>query len=205
MPAGTFFSVKVPPLSIVVDIPVPTTVTMSPPEGPLAKAPAVSAARSGVAGVAATLAAALPVMLTRPEITAPPLPDRLVLLGPVVDIDEPHPVITMPDYLVDYRLTPGGLTSQNQWRMLMQFEKFAHNLKTDQTLDFDSFQRHLSKRPLTRLRIRWDSLHKKTVRYGAYHMFNGRRAKGLLFLVFGVVIEPHHGLEKLMRAHLRAR
>jgi hypothetical protein len=36
-------------------------------------------------------------------------------------------------------------------------------------------------------------------------MFNGRRAKGLLFLVFGVVIEPHHGLEKLMRAHLRAR
>ena len=54
------------------------------------------AARSGVAGVAATLAAALPVKLTRPEITAPPLPDGLVLLGPVADIEEPHPVIATP-------------------------------------------------------------------------------------------------------------
>ncbi len=95
MPAGTLFSVKVPPLSIVVETPVPTTVTVSPPEGPLAKALAVSAARSGVAEVAATLAAALPVKLTRPEITAPPLPDGR-LLGPVADIEEPHPVIATP-------------------------------------------------------------------------------------------------------------
>jgi hypothetical protein len=94
VPAGTLFSVKVPPLSIVVDMPVPTTVTVSPPES-LANALAVSGARSGVAGVDATLAATLPVKLTRPEITAP-LPDRLVLLGPVVDIEEPHPVITTP-------------------------------------------------------------------------------------------------------------
>ena len=92
MPAGTLFSVKVPPLSIVVETPVPTTVTVSPPEGPLAKALAVSGARSGVAGVDARLAAALPVKLTRPEITAP-LPDGLVLLGPVADIEEPHPVV----------------------------------------------------------------------------------------------------------------
>ena len=85
---------NVPPLSIVVDMPVPTTVTVSPPE-PLVAALAVSGARSGVAGVAAALAAALPVKLTRPEITAPPpVPDTL--LGPVADVDEPHALITTP-------------------------------------------------------------------------------------------------------------
>jgi hypothetical protein len=42
---------------------------------------------------AAMAEAALPVRLTRPEITAPP-PDRE--LGPVADMDEPHPVVARP-------------------------------------------------------------------------------------------------------------
>ena len=115
-------------------------------------------------------------------------------------IGQDHPVLTLPDYLVDYRLTPGGITSQHQWRMLVQFAKFDYNLQSNQSLDYDSFLRRLSSRPFSRLRLRWGSLHKSTVRYGAYHLFNGRPTKGLLFLLFGAAMEPHRGIQKLMRA-----
>jgi glycosyltransferase involved in cell wall biosynthesis len=122
-------------------------------------------------------------------------------VGLYTRIAQDHPVLTMPDYLVDYRLTPGGITSTNQWRMIVQFAKFDHNLETNEAVDFDSFVRRLSSRPLARLRIRWGSLHKATVRYGAYHFFNGQPTKGLLFLLCGAAMEPHRGIQKLMRAH----
>jgi glycosyltransferase involved in cell wall biosynthesis len=123
-------------------------------------------------------------------------------VGLYTRIAQDHPVLTMPDYLVDYRLTPGGITSSHQWRMIVQFAKFDYNLQNDNPVDFDSFVRRLASRPFSRLRLRWGSLHKSTVRYGAYHFFNGRPTKGLLFLLFGAAMEPHRGIQKLMRAQL---
>ena len=81
--------------SIVVEVLVPTTVTVSPPLAPFVAAVNVSAARWGIVAADARLGAPLPTRLTRPEMTAPlPVPEPP--LGPVVDIDEPQAVSATP-------------------------------------------------------------------------------------------------------------
>ena len=116
-------------------------------------------------------------------------------------IAQDHPVLTLPEALVDYRLSPSGITSQNQFRMIAQFAKLDYILLKNRTIDYDSFLRWLDARPLMKLRMRWGSVHKVTVRNGAYHLFNGQPLKGLLYLVWGAAMEPHRGLQKLMRAY----
>ncbi len=115
-------------------------------------------------------------------------------------IGQDHPVLTLPEHLVEYRLTPGGITSTHQWRMLVQFAKFDYILQRNEPIDFESFLRSLASRPLARLRMRWGALHKWSVRNGAYHLFNGRPFKGVMFLVCGAAMEPHRGIQKLLRA-----
>ena len=116
-------------------------------------------------------------------------------------IAQDHPVLTLAEALVDYRLSPSGITSQNQFRMLAQFAKLDYILLKNRTIDYDSFLRWLDRRPLMKLRMRWGSMHKVTVRNGAFHLFNGQPLKGFFYLVWGAAMEPHRGLQKLLRAY----
>jgi hypothetical protein len=81
-------SVKDPLTSTVADTLLPTMVTVRAVEELLASGTAHIATASGK--WLTTGAAALPVMFTRPEITAP-LPERP--LGPVADIELPHAAV----------------------------------------------------------------------------------------------------------------
>jgi glycosyltransferase involved in cell wall biosynthesis len=116
-------------------------------------------------------------------------------------IAQDHLVLTLPEPLVDYRLTPGGITAQHQFRMLVQFAKMDHWLRRDCEIDFESFLRWLDGHPLAKLRMRWGSVHKLNVRNGAYCLFNGEPLKGLIYLLCGAAMEPHRGLQKLIRAY----
>src|SRR5262249_39396531 len=52
-----------------------------------------------------------------------------------------HPVLTLPEELVGYRISPGGITSQTSWKMVMQFKRIDYNLEHGTDLDFEAFIR----------------------------------------------------------------
>jgi glycosyltransferase involved in cell wall biosynthesis len=114
-------------------------------------------------------------------------------------IAQDHPVLTLPEELVGYRISPGGVTSTNLWRMIQQWARFEYNLQHNVWIDFETFQGILNRDPVKKLQLRRGLLHKRAIRHGAYHFFNERPVLGISYLMWGALLCPFQSFRRVVR------
>jgi glycosyltransferase involved in cell wall biosynthesis len=110
-----------------------------------------------------------------------------------------HLVLMFPEELVGYRISPGGITSQTIWKMVLQFKRLDYNLQHSTDLDFDSFCQKLDREPLNKFRFWVGCLHKTAIRRGAYYWWHGRRVTGAAYLLMAGLLLPHEALRRVIR------
>jgi glycosyltransferase involved in cell wall biosynthesis len=114
-------------------------------------------------------------------------------------IAQHHPVLMLPNRLVGYRVTLGGISTTTQERMILQWMRFHHNLQHGESLTCEQYAQRIRRSLRARARLRMGCLYKSAVRRGAYYFFNGRLLLGACYLLAGAVFEPWTVAKRVLR------
>ena len=116
-------------------------------------------------------------------------------------IAQQHPVLALPENLVGYRISPGGISNQTLWKMILQWARCEYNLNHEQKLSAEDFEKQIRSNPLVHLKYRCGYLHKFLFRTGAYYFYNGQKPLGSLYLAGGAMFSPIHTLRRVVGSH----
>jgi len=113
-------------------------------------------------------------------------------------IAQHHLVLTLPEDLVGYRITGGGISDANFFRQHIQMARLRYSLEKGRWIGTEDFQVICKKQPLRRIELYRDYLHRYWFRKGAGYFFNGRRATGSWYLVLSAVLDPRKVLRRAL-------
>jgi len=116
-------------------------------------------------------------------------------------IAQDHVVLTLPEPLVGYRMSAGGITARAAWKQMVQIKRLDYNIEHDSDLDYPAFLKLLDREPLRKLRVWWCCAHKCAVRNGIGYWSDGRRALGATFMLAGGLLLPAEAVRRVVKRY----
>lgn len=104
-------------------------------------------------------------------------------------VAQEHPVCTLPERLVAYRISR-GVSNQNLKRQMLQDRRLAYCLKTKRHVDLATYCRMLDSDIWQKAVFLKSYLHRYAFRSGSYFFFNHRLVLGAVFLLGAAALEP---------------
>jgi glycosyltransferase involved in cell wall biosynthesis len=109
-----------------------------------------------------------------------------------------HVTIALPERLVQYRISNGGISSRQFRVQRLQHERLLHFLRTREHVDLDTFRARCHSNPFRWLAFQQRYLHRYYFREGAGHFCNERKLRGALYLALSALADPVQVLNRVI-------
>ena len=114
-------------------------------------------------------------------------------------IAQDHVVLSLPEELVGYRISRGGISNSVLWKMILQWARIKSNLQHGTSLTFEEFEACVNANAGLRRRFRRGFLQKSTFRNGAWYLFNGKPVRGIGYLLASTALQPGTAVQRVLR------
>jgi glycosyltransferase involved in cell wall biosynthesis len=114
-------------------------------------------------------------------------------------VAQKHVVLAYPEELTDYRINGRGISNSNFLLQHTQTARLRYSLEQNRWVELKEFRSICSNRPLLRMHLYIDYLHRYWFRTGAGYFVNDRPIVGASYLALSALLNPANLISRAVR------